>query len=117
MTAPAGGAELGHEPSTEEALARLAAGRRGRVTVVKDGPAGAAATDGVDTVHVASPPVDAVDPTGAGDVFDAGFLDAWLDGAPLRACLARGVACGARAVTAVGGATAAPYRDELEVDA
>ncbi|MEX2501505.1 MAG: carbohydrate kinase family protein, partial [Trueperaceae bacterium] len=95
------------------ALERLAYGRGGRVTVVKDGAAGASGTDGATTERVRSPAVDSVDPTGAGDVFDAGFLDAWLDGGALRVCLSRGAFCGARAVTAVGGATAAPRRSEL----
>ncbi len=108
------------DPAEDEALAetlldRLAAERPTRVTVVKDGAAGAwgRGPDGAPH-HVASPEVAAVDPTGAGDVFDAGFLDAWWAGLPLDACLARGAWCGARATTAYGGATAAPRRADLE---
>ncbi len=96
------------------ALRRLAAARPSTVTVVKDGPRGALGADPHERASVPSPAVEAVDPTGAGDVFDAGFLDAWLEGAPLADCLRRGVACGARAVTAHGGASAAPTRDQLE---
>ena len=56
---------------------------RGPLTVVKDGAAGAfAVTPGGDLVEAAGIPVDAVDTTGAGDTFDAAFLDAWLDGVP-----------------------------------
>ncbi|MFN2321549.1 MAG: carbohydrate kinase family protein [Trueperaceae bacterium] len=111
-TAPGAAAD---DASAEALLGRLAAERATGVTVVKDGAAGAWACgpDGA-AQHVAAPVVDAVDPTGAGDVFDAGFLDAWWAGLPLDACLARGAWCGARATTAYGGATAAPTRAELE---
>jgi sugar/nucleoside kinase (ribokinase family) len=104
----------GAPPSAEAALARLAALRPGRVTVVKDGAAGAWGADGRTSVHVAAPRVDAIDPTGAGDVFDAGFLDAWWAGEPLEDCLRRGAWSGARATTAHGGATAAPTRGQLD---
>jgi len=100
--------------AAEAALSRLAALRPHGTTVVKDGPRGAVATDPHGTARVASPSVVAVDPTGAGDVFDAGFLDAWLSGAPLDACLLSGAICGARAVTAHGGASAAPTRSEID---
>jgi sugar/nucleoside kinase (ribokinase family) len=107
-------ADGGAPPSAEAALARLAALRPGRVTVVKDGAAGAWGADARAVVHVAAPAVDAIDATGAGDVFDAGFLDAWWAGAPLADCLRRGAWCGARATTAHGGATAAPTRAQLD---
>jgi sugar/nucleoside kinase (ribokinase family) len=97
-----------------ELIAGLAARRPGLVTVIKDGAAGAWGADASGRSFVAAPVVATVDATGAGDVFSAGFLDAWWSGAPLAACLARGVACGARATTAYGGATAAPTRAELE---
>jgi sugar/nucleoside kinase (ribokinase family) len=95
-------------------LADLAGRRGGLVTVIKDGAAGAWGADATGRAHVAAPVVATVDATGAGDVFAAGFLDAWWLRAPLAACLRRGVACGARATTAYGGATAAPTRAELE---
>ncbi|RVT81789.1 carbohydrate kinase [Rhodobacteraceae bacterium CCMM004] len=44
-----------------------------------------------------------VDTTGAGDAFNAGFLDAWLDGRPIEACLAAGNAAGVRAIGVRGG--------------
>jgi len=100
--------------AAEAALSQLAALRPHGTTVVKDGPRGAVGADPRVTARVASPSVVAVDPTGAGDVFDAGFLDAWLGGAPLDACLRSGAICGARAVTAHGGASASPTRAELD---
>ena len=43
------------------------------------------------------------DTTGAGDALCAGFLDAWLEGAPAGEALRRGVGLAARAVERVGG--------------
>lgn len=107
-------ADLDDGADAERALSTLVATRPNGTTIVKDGPRGAIASDPQGTARIASPTVVAVDPTGAGDVFDAGFLDAWLGGAPLDACLRTGAICGARAVTAHGGASAAPYRAEID---
>lgn len=107
-------ADLDDDADAARALSKLAATRPAGTTIVKDGPRGAVARDPHGTARVASPSVVAVDPTGAGDVFDAGFLDAWLDGASLDACLLSGAICGARAVTAHGGASAAPTRAEID---
>jgi sugar/nucleoside kinase (ribokinase family) len=106
--------EDGAPPAAEAALVRLATLRPGRVTVVKDGASGAWGASLGGPAWVAAPRVDAIDATGAGDVFDAGFLDAWWAGAPLEDCLRRGAWCGARATTAYGGATAAPTREQLD---
>ena len=95
-------------------VAALASVRPGRVTVVKDGDRGAWGADASGVRHVPPVPVAAIDATGAGDVFDAGFLDAWWAGAPLADALHRGAWCGARATSAYGGATAAPTRAEWE---
>jgi sugar/nucleoside kinase (ribokinase family) len=95
-------------------LAHLAGRRPRRVTVIKDGAAGAWGADDAGLLHVDAPVVATVDATGAGDVFTAGFLDAWWAGEALAACLRRGAICGARATTAYGGATAAPTRAELD---
>lgn len=92
------------------ALAHLAAERPDRVTVVKDGARGAwgVAPGAPDVRHAAVDPVPVVDATGAGDVFDAAFLDAWMDGVPLEEALYAGAAAGAAAVGRIGGATGAP---------
>ena len=73
------------------------------LTVVKDGANGATATSADECVHVPTKPLDAIDTTGAGDAFNAGFLSAWLDQAPLRVCIARGHTQGARAIRKTGG--------------
>jgi sugar/nucleoside kinase (ribokinase family) len=82
-------------------------------TIVKLGAAGCMTLVDGRPVLVAPPPVNAVDTTGAGDSFNAGFLHAWLDHRPLEACLRSGVACGALSTRAPGGTTAQPAAEEL----
>ena len=53
--------------------------------------------------------VDAVDPVGAGDSFDAGFLHQYIRGAELPTCLAYGNLAGALSTTRPGGTEA--FRD------
>ena len=77
------------------------AGRFAEV-VVKLGPGGAA-WFGVDGhVRVPAVPAEVVDTTGAGDCFAAGFLPAWLAGAPPLDALTAGCALAARVVTRPG---------------
>ena len=105
---------LGGGDDVETAARRLA--EQGPLVVVKDGAAGALAVtrDGA-VARVAAPLAPAVvDTTGAGDTFDAAFLDSWLAGLPLTTCLARAAHAGARAVSAVGGTTAQPTRADLD---
>ena len=74
-----------------------------RTTVIKRGKDGALAICGDRRLHAPAKPAKVLDTTGAGDAFNAGFLDAWLRKAPLEACLAAGNARGAEAVTYRGG--------------
>jgi ribokinase len=86
-----------------------AAEQAGRLTahvanaVVKQGAAGAcwAARDG-QLWQGTAPRVPVKDPTGAGDAFAAGLLDAWSSGAGPQAALAAGAALGAEAVAQIG---------------
>jgi sugar/nucleoside kinase (ribokinase family) len=67
-----------------------------------------------DTIYeVASPEVDVVDTTGAGDAFDAGFIDALLDHAEPEDCLRRACICGALSTRVAGALAALPVREEL----
>jgi ribokinase len=59
------------------------------------------------------PPVIARDTTGAGDCFDAGFLNAWLCGAPPRQCLRAANICGALSTQAFGGIAGFPVPEQL----
>ena len=99
------------EEAARALATRGAVGRTdgGPIVVVKLGTAGALACrpDGVVT-HVPAMPIEAVDTTGAGDSFNAGFLRAWLDGADLRDSLELGVVCGALSTRARGGVDGQP---------
>jgi sugar/nucleoside kinase (ribokinase family) len=77
--------------------------------VVKLGSRGAMAMR--DGVRFTAPPVEVkvVDPVGAGDSFDAGFLHQFLAGADLQTCLRYGNLCGAFSTTQPGGTEA--FRD------
>lgn len=73
--------------------------------VVKRGAEGASARMGGEWHHAPAQKAEIRDTTGAGDAFNAGYLSAWLAGAPPAACLARGAALGAAAVASIGGWT------------
>ena len=89
-----------------------------RVVAVKLGAEGALAVTALgDVVRLPALAVDAVDTTGAGDSFDAGFLAGWLAGRTLDACLAIGVACGSLSTRGVGGTAAQPTLAEAEAAA
>lgn len=72
------------------------------VVVIKLGPRGVLAGTRTERVELPALAVGAVDSTGAGDAFAAGFLPAWLAGQGLAEALNAGVALGARAVSRVG---------------
>ncbi|MBZ0291681.1 MAG: carbohydrate kinase family protein [Anaerolineae bacterium] len=78
--------------------------------IVKQGARGATAYDGRgERGSAAAFPVDVVDTTGAGDAFNAGFLyAACVEKATVEDALRFAAACGAQAVTQIGGATGAP---------
>jgi sugar/nucleoside kinase (ribokinase family) len=74
-------------------------------TVVKRGRLGCITLDGDDLLSAPAYDIDAVDSTGAGDSFDAGFLHAWLRDMPLLECLRWGSACGSLSTRGIGGTT------------
>ena len=87
-----------------------------QVVVIKDGANGAwLGSEGsithIPAIHVGP----AVDTTGAGDCFNAGFLMGYVvEKAPLPRCAQYGNICGGYSVTQVGGATAAPTLEQLK---
>ncbi|MGP4672477.1 carbohydrate kinase family protein [Agrobacterium salinitolerans] len=74
------------------------------VVALKGGAQGAWVSSQRGLRHVAAQKVPVIDTTGAGDAFNAGFLDAWLEGQDEQRCLKAGVAAGSLAVQAAGGA-------------
>lgn len=82
-------------------------------TVIKLGPAGAAMLHNGSIYSVAPPSVEVVDTTGAGDAFDAGFLDAWLEGATVEEQLRRACFCGSLSTRSRGALSALPFREDL----
>ncbi len=83
-------------------------------TVVKLGAEGAAIRTGGQMLLVPSPDIHVVDTTGAGDAFDAGLIDAVLDGVDALHALRRAAACGAFSTRKVGALQGMAYRQELE---
>lgn len=81
--------------------------------VIKLGPRGAAMQINGRTYNVVSPMVDVIDTTGAGDAFDAGFIDALLDHADAEDCLRRACICGGLSTRMAGALEALPHREEL----
>ena len=96
----------------ELALERLMADR---TVVVKMGSRGAiAAGPGQPIVRARGIVIEAIDSVGAGDAFNGGFLDAWMQGADLQDCLRAGNVCGGLSTRAPGGTGALPDRPEFE---
>jgi sugar/nucleoside kinase (ribokinase family) len=84
--------------------------------VVKLGAEGAVAQRGKQKFVSPACAVRVVDPVGAGDSFDAGFLSQYLAGADLSACLHTGNVAGALSTTRPGGTEAfrdSTYREQF----
>jgi len=79
------------------------------LVVMKMGEAGAVARRGHERFESPGVKVDFIDPVGAGDSFDAGFLSQFVRGADLPTCLAWGNRAGAFSTTRPGGTEA--FRD------
>jgi len=79
------------------------------ILVVKRGAEGATAARGAEQFASRALKLEVVDPVGAGDSFDAGFLSQFVRGADLPACLAMGNLSGGFSTTRPGGTEA--FRD------
>lgn len=88
----------------------------GGLLIMKRGKDGATAYDANGEVaSVMSLSVDVVDTTGAGDAFNAGFIFAHkVKQLPIAEAMQFAAACGAQAVTHVGGASNAPSADVIQ---
>jgi ribokinase len=99
-----------------ELAVALAAARGIATVVVTDGPRGAAAAvDGGagQTIAAASPRVDVLDTTGAGDAFAGALAASLAEDVALARALTRGCAAGALACTTVGAVRSLPHRDAV----
>lgn len=81
--------------------------------VVKMGAQGALMRDRGGPVRVMACAVESVDTTGAGDAFDAGFIDGLLDGERSEECLRRGCICGSLSTRAAGALSGLPGRRDF----
>jgi sugar/nucleoside kinase (ribokinase family) len=96
----------------ETALSLLA--EKVETVVVKRGANGAVAVQGGRRFGAPAVPVEVIDPVGAGDSFDAGFLHQFLSGADITNCLSYGNLCGALSATDCGGTEA--FRDPARME-
>ena len=89
-------------------------GRGVACVVVKRGAEGSTYHDKDGSFELAAYSVDEVDPTGAGDCFDAAFVTCWLRGRTAREALEFANAAGARAVGVLGPMEGSSTWAELE---
>ena len=95
-------AMLGGKDTVEENAAALFAATPLETIVVKRGKQGATVFTRQEVIDVPPYAVEEVDPTGAGDCFDAGFLCGLLEGLSLKGCAQVAAAAGALNAGAFG---------------
>ncbi len=84
-----------------------------KTPLIKLGSRGAAMKVNGTLFKVASPIVEVIDTTGAGDAFDAGFIDALLDEVDPVHCLRRACICGGLSTRLAGALQGLPFREEI----
>jgi len=104
--------KIARADNLEEAIPALSP--RVPVLVVKLGAEGALARGPSGQVRCPALKVKVVDPVGAGDSFDAGFIHQYVRGAALADCVAYGNTAGAFSTTRPGGTEA--FRDRLHFE-
>lgn len=84
-----------------------------RYVAVKDGARGAWVSDGHESIHC--PPVDceSIDPVGAGDAFNAGFISGILDGRSVETCGEMGNIMGGMATQSLGDFEGLPSKEDM----
>jgi sugar/nucleoside kinase (ribokinase family) len=90
------------ESDLGDAVTALLDSNPNKIIILTQGADGCTAFTTTKQIHVPGFAVTEVDPTGAGDCFDAGFLVQWLNGATLEQAARFANACGALAVTQQG---------------
>ena len=104
--------KLTKSKTTQAALKML--GAKVPCVVVKRGDKGAIAIQDNELFTDSGFSIKALDTTGAGDSFDAGFLSAYLMKQPTAECLRSGNACGALSAVSIGGTAGQPTQAELQ---
>lgn len=108
-------AELWCGSTDEDIFFDLARVRGLKTPMVKLGARGAATEMSGQRFHAQPPKVEAIDTTGAGDAFDAGFIDALLDGASPKDRLHRACIVGALSTRVAGALDALPGREDIRI--
>jgi 2-dehydro-3-deoxygluconokinase len=101
------------EPGDSVPAAQRLVGESNRSVIVRRGRAGAFSICGGVVREQPGRRVVPVDPIGAGDAFNAGYLSGLLSGADEQDRLAQGCAAGAYAVTIAGDWEGLPSREDL----
>jgi sugar/nucleoside kinase (ribokinase family) len=101
------------EPEPREQAERIV-GAGARTVVIKRGADGVFVRGGGDAFELPAPPIDAVEPSGAGDAFAAGLAAGLLEGWPLERCIRYASVIGASACTALGCYAGAFTRGEAD---
>lgn len=100
-------------PSAEVATRKLLASGI-KTVILKMGGRGALAVDASGVRYVPPVPVDVVDPTAAGDAFNAGLVVALSEGKDMDVALKFASCAAALAVRKVGAASSLPTREEVD---
>jgi sugar/nucleoside kinase (ribokinase family) len=101
---------ISQQQNLDEGISVL--GQQVPLLVVKCGSQGARAIQQGQSYHAAAMPIEAIDTTGAGDSFDAGFIYAYLAQWPIEKSLCMACVCGALSTRGVGGTSAQATADE-----
>ena len=93
---------------------RLFAEGKAEVIAVKDGARGAYVANKEERVKIEPYPCHPVEPVGAGDAFNAGFICGLLEGKPLAVCGKMGAIAGALTTENVGDTEGMPVRTQMQ---
>jgi sugar/nucleoside kinase (ribokinase family) len=103
------------EKDPAKMLRRMASAGAQRVAL-KLGADGAALLWDGDIFEIKACPVRAIDTTGAGDCFNAGFLHFWLRGESPLSCLRAGNFCGGASTEQAGGVSGFPDAERVKLE-
>jgi ribokinase len=102
------------DPATALQAARILAARGVPIIIITLGSNGALIWDGKTSTHLQPPPVESVDTTAAGDIFNGALAVALGEGMNLTEAVAFANRAAALSVTRLGAQTSAPRRNEVE---